>query len=303
MKLTNEKIGLIELVVAMILSGTIGFFVLEAGQSSFNVVFYRCLFGMLSLGLFCFAKGLFKREYFQPKTLSLIALGGLCIVFNWVLLFKSYTLTSITVGTVVYHTQPFFVLFLGSVLFKEQIGAHKITWTVLAFIGVVMISKLDTEMLMNPGNYTVGIGYALGAAILYGIATLIAKQLKHVKPHVTAFLQVTLGVCCLYPFADFAASPTTSAAWSYLLILGVVHTCLMYILLYSSFQKLKVSQIAVLSFIYPAVSIVVDYVVYGYTITALQGLGIVFIFASSLGVNRGWKIIPERTTSKTKAVA
>ena len=44
-----ELSGRLEMIAAMALSGTIGYFVVESGQSVWNVVFFRCLFGGLSL--------------------------------------------------------------------------------------------------------------------------------------------------------------------------------------------------------------------------------------------------------------
>ncbi|MGW2939234.1 EamA family transporter, partial [Streptomyces sp. NPDC001156] len=61
----------------------------------------------------------------QLPTLGLAVLGGVFIVFNWVLLFQAYENTSISVATVVYHTQPFYVVLLGALLFRERLTAAK----------------------------------------------------------------------------------------------------------------------------------------------------------------------------------
>ncbi|WP_229858144.1 EamA family transporter, partial [Streptomyces anandii] len=108
----QETRGAIELTIAMVLSGTLGVFVIESGASPFNVVFFRCLFGTVTLGLYCLARGFFKNHGFTAKKLGLAALGGVFIVFNWAFLFESYERTSISVATVVYHTQPFYVMLL-----------------------------------------------------------------------------------------------------------------------------------------------------------------------------------------------
>lgn len=77
---------------------------------------------------------------------------------------------------------------------------------------------------------------ALSAAILYAVATMITKQLKGVRPHVIALIQVTIGIGLLFPFANFAIlDAVTNQQWGYLLALGGIHTCLMYILMYSAF--------------------------------------------------------------------
>ncbi|RSR53464.1 EamA/RhaT family transporter, partial [Acinetobacter baumannii] len=39
----KRKVGTLEMVVAMLLSGSIGLFVIKSGQSPFNIVFFRCL--------------------------------------------------------------------------------------------------------------------------------------------------------------------------------------------------------------------------------------------------------------------
>ncbi|EGH17119.1 hypothetical protein Pgy4_29380, partial [Pseudomonas savastanoi pv. glycinea str. race 4] len=41
----NQSQGVIQLSLAMLISGTIGLFVVESGQSAINAVFFRCLIG------------------------------------------------------------------------------------------------------------------------------------------------------------------------------------------------------------------------------------------------------------------
>jgi drug/metabolite transporter (DMT)-like permease len=62
----------------------------------------------------------------------------------------------------------------------------------------------------------------------------------------------------LLGLVDFAALPEMPEQWGYLVILGVVHTCVMYIFLYSSIKKLPMIIIATLVFLYPAIAILVD---------------------------------------------
>jgi drug/metabolite transporter (DMT)-like permease len=282
----QNKNGVIQMASAMALSGTIGFFVTEARQDAFNVVFFRCLFGALCLGIVCLFKGYLKPSYFTRKTTLLIVLGGVCIVFNWVFLFKSYGLTSITLGTTLYHTQPFYVILLGIPLFKERVSRSKILWICLAFIGMMFVTNLHVADLKS--SYFKGILYSLAAALLYGIATLVAKRLKGVPPHLIALCQITLGLVLLLPFTTLQEVPLVGPHWFYLSSLGLVHTCIMYILLYSAFQKLDTTKIAVLSFIYPAVSLFIDYLIYHTRLTPAQGFGVALIFLSSIAVNRNW---------------
>ena len=133
---SERKRGVFEMATAMILSGTLGYFVVESSQNAYNVVFYRCLFGAVFLALFCFARGYFNNTGLTKNTVLLTILGGISIVFNWVLLFSSYKMASISIATAVYHTQPFFLLLIGAVILREAISSNKILWIFVAFVGV-----------------------------------------------------------------------------------------------------------------------------------------------------------------------
>lgn len=63
----NEKIGYIELISAMILSGTIGVFVTLSKQPVVNIVFYRCIIGALCLFIYISLKGHLKNQIKLPR--------------------------------------------------------------------------------------------------------------------------------------------------------------------------------------------------------------------------------------------
>lgn len=280
----TENKGAAQLTAAMMLSGTLGVFVVESGASPLNVVFFRVVFGALALGGYALARGYFRGHGFTRRTLGLAALGGVFIVLNWVLLFQSYENTSISVATVVYHTQPFYVVLLGALLFRERVTAAKAGWIVLAFAGLVLVSGVSPADLTQGGTYLTGVGQALLAALLYGLSTLVTKRITGVRPHLIALVQVLVGIPLLLPFADFGAMRGTGADWAWLVGLGVIHTGLMYVLMYAAYAKLPTAKIAVLAFTYPAVAMVMDWAVYGHHIGLVQALGVPLIVTASLKV-------------------
>ncbi|MFC3576926.1 DMT family transporter [Streptomyces yaanensis] len=282
--MTSENKGTAQLTTAMVLSGTLGVFVVESGASPFNVVFFRVLFGALALGAYVVARGWLRDHGFTPRTLGLAVLGGVFIVFNWVLLFQAYENTSISVATVVYHTQPFYVVLLGALLFRERLAAAKVGWIVVAFAGLILVSGVTPGDFTGGGSYVVGIGQALLAALLYGLSTLVTKQVTGVRPHLIALVQVVVGIPLLLPFADFGAMSGTGWDWGWLAGLGFLHTGVMYVLMYAAYAKLPTSKIAVLAFVYPAVAMVMDWAVYGHHIGLVQALGVPLIVTASLKV-------------------
>lgn len=296
----NETRGTVELTLAMVLSGTLGVFVVESGASPFNVVFFRCVFGALALGAYSLARGFLTGHGLTPRKFGLAALGGVFIVFNWVFLFEAYEVTSISFATVVYHTQPFFLVLLGAVVLRERISAAKLGWLGVAFAGLVLVSGVrpgDTASLK-------GLGLALAAAVLYALSTIVTKRITGVRPHLVALVQVSVGIPLLLPFADFGAAAGLGGGWGWLAGLGLIHTGVMYVLMYAAYAKLPTARIAVLAFTYPAVAMLADWLVYGHHIGLVQALGVPLIVLASLRVTlaRGAAPAP-RTAAHAPAAA
>lgn len=286
--------GAAEMTAAMLMSGTIGWLVVASQQSPLNVVFFRCVFGAITLALVCVALGLVRRDALSWRVVGLACAGGAAIVANWVLLFAAYSRASISMATAVYNTQPFMLVALGALILRERVTASTAAWLVVAFVGLVFVVKVEPTVLAVPGQYLQGIGYALGAAFLYAISSIITKRLKGTAPHLIALIQVTLGAAMIAPFVDFHALPATSGHWAQLATLGVVNTGAMYVLLYGAIQKLPTAMTGALSFIYPVVAIIVDRIAFGQTLAAVQWLGAVLILMAAAGVNFGWRIVPAR---------
>lgn len=276
--------GVWQMSLAMLISGSIGAFVLLSGLPVSDVVFWRCLIG--AIALFIFIR--MSQKPFSPLTrtsLLLAILGGVALVVNWLLLFAAYERISIGLSTVVYNTQPFMLVMMGMLL-GERVSLVKWGWLFLAFGGVVIL--LSGELSGSHGSgWLVGIGLALGAAFFYALTAIITRKLKSIAPQHIAFIQVLTGVVMLLPFARMPAL-SADFPWPILLTLGIVHTGIMYQLLYSAIQKLPTPITGSLSFIYPVVAIVVDNVVFGHSLDITQLAGGALILFAAAGNNLGW---------------
>jgi drug/metabolite transporter (DMT)-like permease len=276
--------GVWQMSLAMLISGSIGAFVLLSGLPVTEVVFWRCLIG--AVALFIFIR--FSKQPFSPlttATLVLAILGGIALVVNWLLLFAAYERLSIGLSTVVYNTQPFMLVMMGMLL-GERVSLVKWGWLVLAFTGVVIL--LSSELTgSHSAEWLTGIGLALGAAFFYALTAIIARKLNSIAPQHIAFIQVLTGVVMLLPLAHMPAY-TPDFPWLILLTLGIVHTGMMYQLLYSAIQKLPTPIIGSLSFIYPVVAIVVDNLVFGHSLSLIQLCGGALILLAAAGNNLGW---------------
>ncbi|MFP3543114.1 DMT family transporter [Rhizobium sp. SIMBA_035] len=280
--------GSAEMTAAMLISGSIGWFVIMSGQPVGNVVFWRCLFGAISLLVICAVLGLLNPRLLSLKSFGIAVFGGIAIVLNWLMLFASYSHASISIATTVYNTQPFMLLALGAAFLGEKITGTKLSWLGLAFAGMLTIVEAKPDSGAINGSYGMGIALALGAAFFYALAALAAKWLKGTPPHLIALIQVSTGIIMLAPFADFSAMPTAAGTWSLLVTIGVVHTGLMYVLLYGAIQKLPTHLTGALSFIYPIAAIAVDRIAFGHALQPLQVVGAAIILLAAAGMNLGW---------------
>lgn len=276
----NQAQGVMLLSLAMLISGTIGLFVVESGQSAINAVFFRCLIGGAVLLVYIFYRKMLSPAYFSKKNVICLLVIGCSIVANWVALFESYTHISIGLATTIYHIQPFLVFFGGALFLREALSKHRLVYVCIAFVGVLLIVNPGGQSQGN--NYIVGCGLALIAAFFYAIATIATKKMDKIPPHIVALSQMALGVIVLFPLANFNELPDTAVQWSLVLTLGVIHSAVMYIMIYSAYQKLPTSKIAVLGYVYPLMAVAVDYLYFGKALNSLQVLGGMMIIFSGL---------------------
>ncbi|MBZ9989070.1 DMT family transporter [Mesorhizobium sp. BH1-1-5] len=284
------------LALAMTIAGTVGAFVTESGQQPVTVVFWRCVFGAIFLAAWCLLRGYLPDRTLSPSRLALAALAGVCMVLSWTAFFAGFAMTSIATTTIVYHVQPFFVVLLGVAFLKERISLNQMLWMVAAFLGVVLASGLVATHGLADARWALGITLTLGAALLYAVATILAKGLGQQRAEVTVLCQTLVGVVMLAPFADIG-HPIPPASWGWLAGIGILHTGIAYVLMNSAFPRLTTPVIGIITFIYPVVAIVIDWALYAHPLRPAQAAGMALIALATLGVRLGWRFPIRRVSA------
>lgn len=290
--------GAWRMVAAMLLSGTIGLVVIESGLPVEPMVVLRCLLGALGLGAWLW----WRHAWVAPSRADwrCMAVGGVALVANWVALFHAYAYVGIAVATVVYHVQPF-LLVLAAALGGEAFGWRQLPWMLLALAGVVLTSGLGTDAAALVGAHPAagapvwGVLLALLAASLYTVTVITTRRIQGVAPAQIAMVQMGAGggllalwlapgwMAGLLQGLQHAAGAPLAQTVVCVLIAGLVHTSLMYGLMYGAFQRLSAAAIAMLSFIYPAVALLVDLWWFGAHPAPAQWLGMGLIVLAVLG--------------------
>lgn len=269
-----------QLILSMLIWGTLGLFVLKTDLSAIDIAFFRCLIGSMALAPYCWYKRLFEYR-FTFSTVWPVLLGGVLVALNWVLLFLSFRYASITLGNISYYVQPIFLLILGYILFREQIGLTKWVFILLSVCGVYLTIDLSHESLDAEHSQLLGVTCALVAGFLYSIATLIVKKHRVFPTPLMTFIQFVGGGLVLLPFVSFQHIHADVPVIFNVMIIGFVHTVLAFIFYYESVPLLSTDIIAVVSYIDPIVAILTDVVFFNRQLSKLQIVGIILTLLGS----------------------
>ena len=277
------------LAFAMALSGTVGVIVVASGLSSISAVFFRCLFGAISLSLWCIFRNKFNISSINRGNVAIVVISGLFLVVNWVALFQSVRLIQVGLSFVIYHLQPFWIIIIGAAFLGERLSKAKLLWIVIAFIGLVLVVGPKIGAVSADWTLAAGIFFALLASVLYAGSTLTARRITNVDPSFLAIVHCVIGMVVFSPvLAGFQWAEVTAVGWSCLVSLGIVQTGVVYTLLYATYPKVPTATIAVCAFLNPITALISDFLIYGHSITLVQGLGVAVIMIAELGVTVGW---------------
>jgi drug/metabolite transporter (DMT)-like permease len=285
----NVRYPALQLGLALAVSGTVGAFVLEAGVSPFTAVFWRCAFGALFLALWSLAFGYLPDRQVKRRNLLLSALAGVFLALCWACLFAGFQMTSIATATIVFQSYPFLLVLAGMVLWREKATLDHGFWLVLAFIGVPLASGVLGRQLVGGSNWLIGALLTFAAAAAYVVTTMAVRSIKGQRPELTMMYQALVGAVLLSFAADFHQA-ISLPSWGWLIGVGVIHSGLVMVAMYATYPLLTTPVIAIMNFIYPAMAIMIDWLIYGHPLGPVQWLGVVMIMVATLGVNLKWRI-------------
>jgi drug/metabolite transporter (DMT)-like permease len=283
----REREGLWLMVAGGVLLGTLGVFVEEAGASPLTAVWFRCTFGLLAMLAWGAATRRLGELRLRGRMLAAAMVAGVLVVFNWASFFAAIERTSIGVATVVVHVQPIWVLLLGAWWWRERISPRQAVAVVVALVGLALASGVfDEGATTIDDDYLIGLLLCLAGSLSYAVVTLLAKAAQGVGSYAFTSWQCGVGAVLLAWWPWLNGWPPAGPAWGWLVGLGVLHTGLAYVLLYAGMARLPTARIAVLQFVYPGAAVLVDWIVYGRTLSPLQTAGVLLMGLALWSANR-----------------
>lgn len=271
-----------KILISMGLVGTIGIFVNYIPLPSAVIACTRAIVGSLFLlAAMAVTKTKLEKENIQKNALLLLA-SGTVLGLNWVFLFEAYRYTTVAVATLCYYMAPVFVMLVSPVLLKEKMTAKKVICTLGAVAGAVLISGALGGTISNP----MGITFGLIAACFYCSVMILNRKIKGLTGMERTFCQLAVAavVMSVYVFAttDIGALTFSTGTIILLLVVGVVHTGIVYLLYFPALGNLPAQTSAVLSYIDPVVAIILSAFILAQPLEIHQIIGTIFILGFTL---------------------
>ena len=267
---------------AMLVFGTIGLFVKNIGFPSSFISFARALIGSIFIALFMLVSGHGLDKNAVLKNLKLLIPSGIAMAFNWICLFEAYRFTGVAVGTLCYYMAPVIVVVLSPIFLKEKLTAVNVVSVLAAVVGAVLISGV----VSGSAKSAKGILLGLAAAALYSTVIMINKFVRNLSPIETTFVQLLTAAVTMIPYILLTEDVTEFVfdrrSVIFTLIVGIFHTGIVYMIYFSSVQKIPAQTTAVFSYIDPVTAIILSAVILGERLDAVQLIGTFLILAATL---------------------
>jgi len=288
----NNRTALFQLVLTMVLFGTIGIFVRYITFPSSLVALVRGIIGTLFLLIVVVG---FKKQKIDAravkKNLKLLVISGAAMGFNWILLFEAYNYTTVATATLCYYLAPIFVIVASPILLKEKLTVKQVVCVIVALIGMVFVSGvLGVEI---SADETMGIILGIGAAILYASVIMLNKAIKDITAYDKTIIQLAAAAIVLIPYCavtiDFGSLHADGMAVAMLLVVGILHTGIAYAMYFGAIKELKTQTAAILSYIDPVVAVLLSAFLLKEGIGITGIIGAVLILGSTLASSVSFK--------------
>ena len=251
----------LRVMTSMFIYGTLGLFARSIPLPSSMTAMIRGLIGAPFLLLVL----AIKREKLSwrdiRRSLPLLCLSGALLGGNWILLFEAYRYTTLATATLCYYFAPIILVAVSPLVFRERMTARRALCVLAALAGMVFVSGVAENGLPAVLELR-GVLLALGAALFYACIVILNKKLSGISAYDRTITQLAISALVLLPYnllsGGFSGASLSGLALALLLVVGVVHTGLAYLLYFGSMETLPSQTLAILSYIDPVVAVLLS---------------------------------------------
>lgn len=266
-----------KIIIAVITWGTLGLFVRNINLTSIEISFFRAFIGSMFLMFIIFInrEGIDKNAL--KENILYLSISGLALGINWSVLFQAMKYTTISNATLSYYFAPVFIVVFSSILLKEKITIKNISCILISILGLFMILKSGDNENLNNYNHIKGVMFGLFGAVFYAIVVVSNKYIKGLSSLQITLSQLAISAIVLIPLvfrkgiSNFKGVDVNT--WILIIILGIIHTGIAYLLYFPSIKHVKSQTIAIVSYLDPITAIFVSAIFLREPMTGVQFLG------------------------------
>jgi len=280
--------------ISMVIFGTLGAVIRFINLPSSEISLIRGLLGVMFLTPFLLVnrrKGML--DDLRANYITLL-LTGTALAVNWILYTNAFRYTTIALATISYYIAPVIAVMLSIVFMKERISILKVVCIGFTLTGMVLMINTGKSDNTSYDHFT-GILFGFSAAFCYASLMVLNKFIRNLNGLETTLLQLFLSALVLFPYAFFAGEmkPLLQDERSLyiLLVLGVVHTGLGFLLFFTGIKGLTTQEIAILSYLDPLTSVLLSCFIFHERMTAMQITGAIMICGVTLAGTLNWKAV------------
>ncbi len=245
----------IKYIIAVVLYGTIGYFLRFVNYPSEFVAMCRGFIGSLFIFLYLKSKGSKIDRAAITMNLKWLLLSGICLGLNWIFLFAAYLKTTVAIASLCNYLAPLIVVLIAPFVLKEKWNKGKMIYVAAAFLGILLVTDLTKE---SAGSFD-GILLGLLAALCFVGIVLCNRKLRDISAYDRALVQLFVSALTILPYVILHNRGSSFAldtrSLGIILMLGLLHTGVAYCLYFSGMANLPVQTVAVLGYLEPVVSV------------------------------------------------
>ncbi len=275
----------VKIIFVMILWGSVGVFAKYIQISPVLLAFCRAIISLPVLVLLILGSKKAMIYNLKFKDAKPLLLSGLLIGLAWWSLFTAFKYTGIATAILAYNMCPIYVLLLSAKVLQEELKISHMINVVSAIIGLII--TVIPSLNRNGTNLT-GIAFGIISGLLYSFIVIINRKFStEIDPVISTFIQMISASCTLLPivliensFNQFLSLDTHN--FIMLLILGVLHTGIGFLIYFSSYKALSAISIALLSYLEPVFGIFFGVIILKEPLTIYQLTGGILILGSTI---------------------
>lgn len=281
MPISNKRKSQIMLISSMMIYGTLTAVRKSILFPSALLAFLRGIIGFLFILFYINIANIKPSISGIKKNFLLLTIGGIFTGLNWVFLFESLRHTSISIATLCNNCHPIFVFILSPLILKERFTVKNFVSILFAFSGIVLISGISDLKGFNYDDSFVGLFLGLFAGASYSIVIISNKGITGLDAYSKTLTQLFTASLVMLPYVliniNSYVFEITTKTIIIILIIGIFHTGIGYLLYFASIPELKPQFVSLSGYIEAIEAIILSIILFNEKLTLLQFIGILLI--------------------------